>query len=263
MAFDPWLPESAVGPARGVGPAPIGTTTPFANVNNRGGFYGGVAGTLASAAIPGAGFVGTGIGTGFDVRNANNQLSSLGLDRSVAFGPSFANNMTFGLMGKSPRDQFQDAVTRAYPGLLQALTPAPPVQEAPPAWEGTPSQGYFDAINDLGTVGNLGATLDARGVPGGYQGDAGGAAANGGADYGPSAQAEAERGGYEGSGMYRTGGYVPHDGDSRMEPVRATLHEGEFVIRPEAVDKVGIKNLQKLNSAASPRVMARLLREMK
>ena len=258
MALDPWNPPGAIGPAPGVGPAPVNVATPFGQVNGRGGFYGGLAGTLASAAIPGAGMIGAGIGTGFDVKSANDQLTNLGLDRSVAFGPSFANNMSFGLTGKSSRDQFQEAVTKAYPGLLQAMTPAPPVSDEPAAYAGTPSMGFFDGINDMNNVGRLGEVLDARGVPGGYQGgnEAGGMSS---ADS-HGAQEAAQGPGNEG-GMYRVGGIVPHDGDRRLEPVRATLHETEGVLRPEAMAEIGPRNFRAINKGGKEmrEAMARIL----
>lgn len=173
---------------QGVGGVAIGgtTTTPFSNVNGMGGFLGGAIGTAVP--VPGAGLIGGAFGTGFDVHRANNQLETLGLPRSVSFGPAAFNNASFGLFGNSTRGQFDEAVTKAYPGLLQALTPAPTMQEAP---QSTPSLDYFSAINDYNTVGRLGDIFGGgngsseQGGQGGGMGDGGvGSAGGGGAGNG-------------------------------------------------------------------------------
>ena len=46
----------------------------------------------------------------------------------------------------------------------------------------------------------------------------------------------------------RQGGPIPGDGDNMMEPMQIEAHEGEYVVRPEAVDAVGVDALDQLNS---------------
>lgn len=47
--------------------------------------------------------------------------------------------------------------------------------------------------------------------------------------------------------FFRTGGRVPKDADKKLEPVPAVLHEGEYVIRPEAVTHYGVGILSAIN----------------
>lgn len=217
----------------GVGGVAIGgtTTTPFSNVNGMGGFVGGALGTAVP--VPGAGLIGGALGTGFDVTRANNQLETLGLPRSVSFGPAAFNNASFGLFGNSTRGQFNDAVTKAYPGLLQAMTPAPAVEEPAPS---TASLDYFGAINDLGNVGRLGEIFGAS--ESGYQGggpDLG--VAGGGYDGGTQSEAAADA-------AYAKGGPVTA---SRMigpnppgpDDGYAALDAGEHVVTAKDVRKIG------------------------
>lgn len=66
---------------------------------------------------------------------------------------------------------------------------------------------------------------------------------------------------YNNPGLFRTGGAVPMNHDGVLSPVPATLHEGEFVLRPEAVRKYGIGLLSALNAGKIPsRKAAGLLR---
>lgn len=51
---------------------------------------------------------------------------------------------------------------------------------------------------------------------------------------------------------YRTGGGVANNGDGQMDEVPAILHEGEFVLRPEAVKKYGRGLLSALNEGRIP-----------
>ena len=44
------------------------------------------------------------------------------------------------------------------------------------------------------------------------------------------------------------GGPIYGDGDDMMEPMQIEAHEGEYVVRPEAVDAVGVDALDQLNS---------------
>jgi hypothetical protein len=56
--------------------------------------------------------------------------------------------------------------------------------------------------------------------------------------------AESGAGGVSG---YLAGGPIPSDRDAVMEPVPATLHEGEYVLRPEAVRMYGRGLLGRIN----------------
>lgn len=46
---------------------------------------------------------------------------------------------------------------------------------------------------------------------------------------------------------YRGGGHIPMDADNRLEPRVIEAHEGEYVIRPEAVQAIGVPALDRLN----------------
>jgi hypothetical protein len=63
---------------------------------------------------------------------------------------------------------------------------------------------------------------------------------------GPSGAGETE-GGNAGGNSRRHGGFTGDDGDGRLEPMQMTLHEGEYVIRPEAVAALGRPLLDMLN----------------
>lgn len=245
MALPPYLPEASVGPARGVGPQPVGR----APANNFGavniGPVGRAAGFLASAAVPGLGVLNTGL-------NANNIMANNAARQALGQPNLNFGQVVGGLLG------FNSYGRGLAPGIQSQMGSFPRslIADAPSYSGGTTgsaSQDFFGAINDLGTVGNLGSTLDAMDA----QRDAGGYQGGGGHDSGlPDAAAET-------GGIYRQGGYIPRDGDGRLEPVNITAHEGEYVIRPEAVDKIGLKNLEALNAGSMPRVLAKLLREGK
>jgi hypothetical protein len=51
-----------------------------------------------------------------------------------------------------------------------------------------------------------------------------------------------------GGGTYRKGGYIKPDRDKKLEARKVTAHEGEFVIRPEAVSDIGLELLRLLNA---------------
>lgn len=58
----------------------------------------------------------------------------------------------------------------------------------------------------------------------------------------------------DGNGNWRVGGYTGDDGDKRLEPIRnATVHEREYVLRPEAVAYYGRGLLDQLNARQMPR----------
>ena len=48
-------------------------------------------------------------------------------------------------------------------------------------------------------------------------------------------------------GDFRRGGYIPGDSDGVLEPRRIEAHETEYVIRPEAVEAIGLPALDRLN----------------
>lgn len=54
-----------------------------------------------------------------------------------------------------------------------------------------------------------------------------------------------------GSDQYREGGLVGDDDDDKFEPVRATLHENEAVLKPEAVALLGEDLVEQLNNVAA------------
>lgn len=84
---------------------------------------------------------------------------------------------------------------------------------------------------------------------GGSAGDAGGDSSSGtGGDAGPgSAGSDGNSGpGGEGGG-FRIGGVIPGNSNGLFEPVEITAHEGEFVLRPEAVQAIGLPFLEALN----------------
>lgn len=66
---------------------------------------------------------------------------------------------------------------------------------------------------------------------------------SGSANNAPSDMSESDAG----PAAWRKGGYIPGDGDGRLEARRITAHEGEYVIRPEAVKAIGRKRLAQLN----------------
>lgn len=220
------------------------TTTPFPNVGGWGGRIGSAIGI--GVPVPGASLVTGAIGTGVDVTRANNQLEQLGLPRSVSFGPAALNNASFGVFGSGVRGQFDDAVTKAYPGLLAAMRPAPPVEDQSTRPASTPSLDYFGAINDYNTVGHLGEVFGSE------------AASRGDVDTPGNSSEFGDDHGY----MYRRGGIVRDDGDARLEPVMAMLHEGEGVVRPEVMGQLGKQNFRAINRGGADmrEALVRILR---
>jgi hypothetical protein len=84
-------------------------------------------------------------------------------------------------------------------------------------------------------------------------GDAGGVGGDAGGDNGGSADGSGNGGGDGSSdadgmgGSWRYGGPTGDDGDGYLSPIRGTLHEGEFVLRPEAVAMYGYDMLHAMN----------------
>ena len=64
----------------------------------------------------------------------------------------------------------------------------------------------------------------------------------------PSGPAGGNFGDYGGRRGFRHGGYIRPDGDDRMEPVDIRAHETEYVLRPEAVEAIGVPTLEILNN---------------
>lgn len=89
-------------PASGGGPG-FGTnfSSDYATAMGIGGSF---LGPLGSAAA-------TAIGTGIDVRNANNLAETIGLGQPVDYGRALMDNMSFGLTDTSPKDQVQGLVS--------------------------------------------------------------------------------------------------------------------------------------------------------
>ena len=251
MAIDPWAPESSVGPARGVGPAPVGRSP----ANNFGAFdVGPVArGAMFAGgmAVPGLGLVSTGLNANNVMAN-NAALAAAGRP-GLNFGQVVGGLLGFNGYGRGLSPNVKNDM------MFDQWSYTGNVPQAAPEWEGTPSQGYFDGINDLNNVGRLGEVLDARGVPGAYEGGAGDGGGMSSADS-HGAQEAAQGPGNEG-GMYRKGGIVPHDGDGKLEARKATLHETEGVLRPEAMAQIGPRDFHAINKGGREmrEAMARIL----
>ena len=99
-----------------------------------------------------------------------------------------------------------------------------------------------DSYGDLGGSFDGGSSSDNSGYGSDYGGDYGG-------DWGGGDEGGGDDGGFGdgGGGEWRHGGYIRPDRDSTLEPVRTTAHEGEYVLRPEAVSAIGIPALDALN----------------
>lgn len=134
------------------------------SASQNGGMFGGIAGSVLGTAlgVPGLGMIGSALSAARDNSINNEQLASLGLP-GMGYGNAIMNSMSMGLLGNSPVNAYNAAITAQYPGLLAAMTPAPPVAAA------APQMGFFDAINDYNTVGRLGEIFGGQGG-GGYQG---------------------------------------------------------------------------------------------
>jgi hypothetical protein len=84
-------------------------------------------------------------------------------------------------------------------------------------------------------------------------GDAGSDAGDGGPGDGGSGSDGPGDAGDAGSDGWRMGGPTGDDGDGVLEPIRGTVHEGEFVLRPEAVSYYGPALLAAMNAGQVPR----------
>lgn len=88
--------------------------------------------------------------------------------------------------------------------------------------------------------------------PGGVHGPMSAAGSSNSGSSASSSGAPAGGGGFapgpEGAGVRRHGGYIPHDGDEKLEMSPIKVHEGEFVISPEATAMIGLPMLRALNA---------------
>jgi hypothetical protein len=172
--------------------------------------------------------------------------SLLGTGISIARGQ---NTSPMGIMGAIGFDPFGTAtqVTPLSHGQQVRDMMSSPMGQT----TGSASQDFFGAVEDLGTVGQLGAVLDARDLnrtsgppPTEYatyetpSWDAG-ASHSGGTEYGAGAQAAAESGGYNGSGMFAKGGYLKGGTEGQADRVPALLSHGEYVIDAPTVAALG------------------------
>lgn len=178
--------------------------------------------SMAASAIGGpiAGMVvGTGVGTYMDM-NATNKADDIyrnaGLptaDRS--FGAMLGNNIPgLGWFIDNP-------VTAAQ---AQANVNTMNIQEQSPAYD---SPFEYVSENDGGWNVNDIAWNDPPS----------------GGDYYSDSTSVTPEGGWE----FRKGGYIPNRGGKALAKVPVTAHEGEFIIRPEAVKKYGPRLFQYLN----------------
>lgn len=107
--------------------------------------------------------------------------------------------------------------------------------------------GAGGGVGPDGSVGSGGDDVGGTGDQGGAGTGAGDAGS--GADAGPGAGGD----GPGGPGDYRVGGLIHPDGDARFEEVPINAHEGEFVLRPEAVSYYGPALLAAMNAQQVPR----------
>jgi hypothetical protein len=161
-----------------------------------------------------------------------------GTSGSASAGPAASNNSSDSVSSEdSPTsvDSIGDASANAgTPAAAPSITGDPGPGGPGESSAAAPANGTGESSADSG--GGPGAP--GTGGPGG-PGDAGPG------DAGPGAG--------EGSGSsYRVGGLVPGPGGA-PQPVPITAHTGEFVIRPEAVQKYGEAFLEAINQGIAPR----------
>lgn len=155
----PSTPTGEGGGSTGFSSTPQGT--PGSGFNVPGNVLG-VAGLLAG--IPGAGALGSALGT----QAANDYLASLGLPQNVSTLEALKSGLSFGLFGQTPQSQVDKSVEEAVKrgdltitdlhNILDSLK-GPTVAEQYGAQvasgQRSPTGAFFDAINDLNTVGRL------------------------------------------------------------------------------------------------------------
>lgn len=165
----PSTPTGEGGGSTGFSSTPPGT--PGSGFNVPGNVLG-VAGLLAG--IPGAGALGSALGT----QAANDYLASLGLPQNVSTLEALKSGLSFGLFGQTPQSQVDKSVEEAVKrgdltitdlhNILDSLK-GPTVAEQYGAQvasgQRSPTGAFFDAINDLNTVGRLSEVFDAIDKP--------------------------------------------------------------------------------------------------
>ena len=128
----------------------------------------GAAGLVAG--IPGAGALGSALGT----QAANDYLAAMGLSRDVSTLEALKSGLSFGLFGQSPQTQADEIIGRALgqgfldPDVIDFVnekltgpTVAAQYGAQVESGERSASGAFFDAINDLNTVGRLSEVLGA------------------------------------------------------------------------------------------------------
>lgn len=165
--------------------------------------------SLGLGAVPGLGTLTTLAGVA-DWANKNRNLDLL-----AGFSPS---QVSEALGGMSP-----EAAAQSIMGMTQA--------QMPDMYGDMEQAGYSDG-------GYGGSPGDPGGSPSGDTGASQGGGAPG--DDGSSSPSE--------PGTYKVGGPIPNRGDPRLDPVSITAHEGEFVLNPKAVKKLGLPFLTVLNA---------------
>jgi hypothetical protein len=107
--------------------------------------------------------------------------------------------------------------------------------------------GIQDAMANF-SVGQDAMNTAANAVADGSSGGSGSASGGVGTGADGSGGNAGDPGGEGNGGTYRKGGYIKPDGDRKLEARKVTAHEGEFVIRPEAVQDIGVELLRRLNA---------------
>jgi len=188
-------------------PGTVGdANTSARGISNMGGNIGKAAGTLASIGLglPGAGLLGTALGTAYDTVAANNTLGARDMSKannpSVGFWDALKSNMSLDNWGMSARNQAERALEQQreydraaglsnigmspaqqndfdYDAAMGADAAAGAAAAAQAARDAAAQQ---DAAEGGGGYGNSGSSGGAEGFGGGYGGDAVGAGEGGG-----------------------------------------------------------------------------------
>ena len=214
----------------------------------------GVAGLIAGA--PGGGALGSMLGS----RAANDYLAAMGLSRDVSTLEALKSGLSFGLFGQSPQAQTDEIMGRALeqgflnPDVIDFVneklagpTVAAQYGAQVASGERSASGAFFDAINDLNTVGRLSEVLGAI-----DSAEAGLNTAEG-SGYGGTNPSGDLPGGQPGEGPgsgWARGGYVPGGSGGMDDDVPAIidgkgparLSSGEFVFDAATVAALGDGN---------------------
>jgi len=227
-----------------IGANSTGTGSTFSNAGRNFGMAGSLLG-LATG-VPGLGLVGNAIGTGLEMNNMNNALSTAQASNpginfgTLGFGnalSAIANNATFGALGTPLGDAFIGAATEntAQPGV--------------PGNQADDPQSYTDAQSGSYSPANN------QSMDYGYGLDGGG---YGGGDSGNSSESGHEGSSDGGYGGFSTGGRVTQSrlrGPDPKGPDTGTgkLQAGEYVVKKAAVDHYGPGLLEAINAKAIPK----------